>query len=124
MVLQAFKTMKCFQFFNRGKDNEPQTESGLNSTSGSNHSTKSGGQTQLPNLYERPNSLRVFTFPELKQMTKSFSLSFKLGEGGFGSVYKGITKSSEDPAKKHAVAVKQLGKRGLQVCSPLSYTSL
>ncbi|XP_073151249.1 serine/threonine-protein kinase PCRK1-like isoform X2 [Henckelia pumila] len=125
--------MKCFQFFNRWRNREPQTprlnsvqssftdheqgkqtESGLNSTSGSNHSTKSRGQTQLPNLYERPNGLRLFTFPELKQMTKSFSLSSKLGEGGFGSVYKGFMKCSEDPAKKHAVAVKQLGKRGLQ----------
>lgn len=125
--------MKCFQIFNRGKNNEPQTprlnsvqssftdheqrkqtESGPNSTSESSHSTKSRGQTQLPNLYERPNSLRVFTFPELKQMTKSFSHSSKLGEGGFGSVYQGVMKSSEDPAKKHAVAVKQLGTRGLQ----------
>ncbi|XP_075491862.1 serine/threonine-protein kinase PCRK1-like isoform X2 [Primulina tabacum] len=124
--------MKCFLFFNRGKNIEPQTsrlnsvqpsftdheqgkqtESGLDSTSGSNHITKSRGQTQLP-LFERPNSLRVFTFLELKQMTKSFSISYKLGEGGFGSVYKGFMKSSEDPAKKHAVAVKQLGKRGLQ----------
>ncbi|XP_075487246.1 serine/threonine-protein kinase PCRK1-like [Primulina tabacum] len=125
--------MTCCQFFNRGRNNEPQTprlnsvqssftdqeqrkqtESGPNSTSESNHNTKSRGNTHLPNLYERPNSLRVFTFPELKQMTKSFSHSSKLGEGGFGSVYQGIMKSSEDPAKKHAVAVKQLGKRGLQ----------
>ncbi|XP_073062879.1 serine/threonine-protein kinase PCRK1-like [Primulina eburnea] len=125
--------MTCCQFFNRGRNNEPQTprlnsvqssftdheqrkqtESGPDSTSESNPNTKSRGNTHLPNLYERPNSLRVFTFPELKQMTKSFSHSSKLGEGGFGSVYQGIMKSSEDPAKKHAVAVKQLGKRGLQ----------
>ncbi|KZV26058.1 putative receptor-like protein kinase-like [Dorcoceras hygrometricum] len=123
--------MKCIQLFNRGRNNEPQSQnsiqssftdhergkqsdSGLNSTSESDHSNKSRGRTKLPNLQEGPNSLRVFTFLELKQMTKNFSVSTKLGEGGFGSVYKGIMKSSEDPGKKQAVAVKQLGKRGLQ----------
>jgi serine/threonine protein kinase len=37
-----------------------------------------------------------------------------IGEGGFGCVYKGLIKDPEDPSKKIQVAVKQLGKRGLQ----------
>lgn len=38
-----------------------------------------------------------------------------IGEGGFGCVYWGTIKNLEDPSKKIEVAVKQLGKRGLQV---------
>ena len=38
-----------------------------------------------------------------------------IGEGGFGCVYKGVIKSAEDPSTKIEVAVKQLGKRGMQV---------
>ncbi|KAK6126207.1 hypothetical protein DH2020_040050 [Rehmannia glutinosa] len=54
-------------------------------------------------------------FPsELKQATRNFSNTAKLGEGGFGCVFKGVIKSSDDSAKKLDVAIKQLGKRGLQ----------
>ena len=39
-----------------------------------------------------------------------------IGEGGFGCVYKGGNQErSEDPSTKIEVAVKQLGKRGMQV---------
>ncbi|KAL0338456.1 UNVERIFIED_CONTAM: Serine/threonine-protein kinase PCRK1 [Sesamum angustifolium] len=74
----------------------------------------SPGRSQFPSLSERPSNLKVFTFSELKQATKNFSRTTKLGEGGFGCVFKGIVKISEDPAQKIDVAVKQLGRRGLQ----------
>ncbi|XP_065855536.1 serine/threonine-protein kinase PCRK1-like isoform X2 [Euphorbia lathyris] len=61
-----------------------------------------------------PSNLRVFTVSELKSATKNFSRSVMLGEGGFGCVYRGSIKSTEDPNKKLEVAVKQLGKRGMQ----------
>ncbi|KAL6492704.1 hypothetical protein OROGR_033170 [Orobanche gracilis] len=62
----------------------------------------------------RTSNLKDFTFSELKQATKHFGRTAKLGEGGFGYVYKGAIRSSDDPAKKIDVAVKQLGRRGLQ----------
>ncbi|KAA8516561.1 hypothetical protein F0562_016933 [Nyssa sinensis] len=65
-------------------------------------------------LSQRPSNLKVFTFSELKTATNNFSRTVKLGEGGFGCVYKGVIKSSENPLKDIDVAVKQLGKRGSQ----------
>lgn len=125
--------MNCFQFYNGEKKEEPKTlvpnsaqssftdlemkQSGseLNSQNVSDTSTESRGRGQFPSLSERPSNLKVFTFSDLKQVTKNFGRTAKLGEGGFGCVYKGIIKSSEDPSKKIDVAVKQLGRRGLQV---------
>ncbi|KAI3474633.1 hypothetical protein Pfo_029815, partial [Paulownia fortunei] len=117
-----FMPMRCFQFYNGEKKGEPKTtrpnsaqssftdreirQSGseFNSQNASDTSTESRGRSQFP----------IFTFSELKQATKNFSRTTKLGEGGFGCVFKGIIKSSDDPAKKIGVAVKQLGRRGLQ----------
>ncbi|KAL3531951.1 hypothetical protein ACH5RR_005472 [Cinchona calisaya] len=127
--------MGCFQFYIGEKKDEPKTtksnvissscsaftdrevrQSGseLNSQNASDASTESRGRNQFPSLSERPNNLKVFTFAELKAATKNFSRSTKLGEGGFGCVYKGVIKSSDDPLKRVDVAVKQLGRRGMQ----------
>ncbi|XVE61689.1 hypothetical protein DITRI_Ditri06bG0060200 [Diplodiscus trichospermus] len=65
-------------------------------------------------MSQRPSNLIVFTVAELKSATKNFSRSVMLGEGGFGCVYKGIIKSPDDSSQKIEVAVKQLGKKGLQ----------
>ncbi|KAG8376573.1 hypothetical protein BUALT_Bualt09G0077500 [Buddleja alternifolia] len=92
-----------------------QSGSEFNSQGASDTSTESRGRNQFPSLSERPSNLNVFTFSELKQVTKNFSRTAKLGEGGFGCVYKGVMKSSDDPSKKIDVAVKQLGRRGLQI---------
>ncbi|KAJ0817691.1 putative non-specific serine/threonine protein kinase [Helianthus annuus] len=35
----------------------------------------------------------VFTFAELKTATENFCIASKIGEGVFGSVYKGVIKS-------------------------------
>lgn len=131
-AINHLMVMKCFQFHIGEKREEAKTprptsvqssftdheirQSGseFNSQNASEESTESRGRSQFPSLSERPSNLKVFTFPELKQATKNFSRTTKLGEGGFGCVFKGIVKISEDPAQKIDVAVKQLGRRGLQ----------
>ncbi|KAG6467572.1 probable serine/threonine-protein kinase PBL23 [Zingiber officinale] len=52
---------------------------------------------------------RVFTFRELATATRNFNPENLVGEGGFGRVYKGQLKSSNE-----IVAVKQLDRKGFQ----------
>ncbi|PNY15017.1 protein kinase 2A [Trifolium pratense] len=70
----------------------------------SDNSTDSLRRSAFPNLSQRPSNLRVFTVSELKSATKNFGRSVMLGEGGFGCVYKGLIKSSDDPPSKIEVA--------------------
>lgn len=113
--------MRCFHFCSGEKKEEPKTRKpnlARPSVAGREpreSGRESRGHSRQPNLHERPSNLKVFTLLELKQITRNFSNSAKLGEGGFGCVFKGIIKSSEDPAKKINVAIKQLGKQGPQV---------
>ncbi|XP_021908611.1 probable serine/threonine-protein kinase PBL19 isoform X1 [Carica papaya] len=127
--------MKCFRFSIGDKKDEPKTPksvslqsasslftdrevgrsgSELNSRDVSGTSTESMERNSFPNMSQRTSNLRVFTVSELKSATKNFSRSVMLGEGGFGCVFRGSIKSLEDPSQKIEVAVKQLGKRGLQ----------
>ncbi|KAE8665636.1 Receptor-like serine/threonine-protein kinase [Hibiscus syriacus] len=70
----------------------------------------------IPELYEaKAPNLRVFSFSELKQATRDFNLQLKIGEGGFGSVYKGTIKPADGNGDEPlVVAIKQLNKNGLQ----------
>ncbi|XP_071720837.1 serine/threonine-protein kinase PCRK1-like [Rutidosis leptorrhynchoides] len=88
--------------------------SGLNSQNASERSMDSVGSTNFPSLSHKSSNLRVFTFSELKTATKNFSRSAKIGEGGFGCVYTGVIKNPRDPTNRLEVAVKQLGRTGLQ----------
>ncbi|CAN4117087.1 unnamed protein product [Withania somnifera] len=126
--------MKCFQFYTSEKKEEPKTEKSnpvlssftlsdsefqhshreSSSLNVSDSSTESRGRSQFPSLSDRPSDLRAFTFSELKAATKNFNRLTKIGEGGFGCVYKATIKIGEDSVKKMDVAVKQLGRRGLQ----------
>ncbi|CAN4117086.1 unnamed protein product [Withania somnifera] len=128
------KDMKCFQFYTSEKKEEPKTEKSnpvlssftlsdsefqhshreSSSLNVSDSSTESRGRSQFPSLSDRPSDLRAFTFSELKAATKNFNRLTKIGEGGFGCVYKATIKIGEDSVKKMDVAVKQLGRRGLQ----------
>lgn len=133
--------MKCFQFYTSEEKEEPKTEKSnpalssfalsdsefrhshreSSSQNVSDTSTESRGRSQVPSLSDRPSDLRAFTFSELKAATKNFNRLTKIGEGGFGSVYKATVKCGEDSVKKIDVAVKQLSRRGLQVL--LSFSS-
>ncbi|XP_031265632.1 LOW QUALITY PROTEIN: serine/threonine-protein kinase PCRK2-like [Pistacia vera] len=75
--------------------------------------TDSRGTPIIP-MSEKPSNLQVFTLAELKSATKNFSPSDLVGEGGFGYVFKGSIKNSEDPSQRVKVAVKQLGIRRMQ----------
>ncbi|EEF42926.1 Protein kinase APK1A, chloroplast precursor, putative [Ricinus communis] len=95
-------------------DREVGRSSEFNYPDVSGTSIESIDRPSFPSMSQRPSNLRVFTVAELKSATRNFSRSVMLGEGGFGCVYRGSIKSLEDPTKKLEVAVKQLGKRGMQ----------
>ena len=114
--------MKCFLFPHDDKKDEQKSpkpvlplsdRAGLTKT-GSDGSGTSTVSSSNPTLPTRENSLREFTVADLKFVTRNFSRSVMIGEGGFGCVYWGTIRSLQDPSKKIEVAVKQLGKRGLQ----------
>ncbi|KAG8377267.1 hypothetical protein BUALT_Bualt08G0010400 [Buddleja alternifolia] len=74
-------------------------------------SGKKGGSVRAKikeNNSQKGNSARSFTFKELATATQNFRGTNLIGEGGFGSVYKGRLESGP------VVAVKQLNHEGLQ----------
>lgn len=92
--------------------------------SGSRTSKSSGKSAPIP---KTPTSegvilqffkLKEFTYGELKEATRNFRGDSRIGEGGFGSVYKGwMDKQSLRPAKLGygiEVAVKRLNRDSLQ----------
>ncbi|XP_050228938.1 serine/threonine-protein kinase PCRK1-like [Mercurialis annua] len=126
----SWGAMKCFSFYGGNKRDESKTTHSVsaqfanstfagrsgdfNSQDVSATSLDSISRPSFPSMSQRPSNLRVFTVSELKSATRNFSRSVMLGEGGFGCVYRGSIKTTEDPTRKLEVAVKQLGKRGMQ----------
>ncbi|CAL5063165.1 unnamed protein product [Urochloa decumbens] len=76
----------------------------------------SQSQRSISSLYEERGhgQLRVFDYEELQAATAEFSRAQKLGEGGFGSVYKGFVRAADGKGDRIPVAVKKLNQRGLQ----------
>ena len=56
-------------------------------------------------LQDLPGRPREFKYKDLKKATNKFSAAYKLGSGGFGTVYKGIV-----PKENSVVAVKRIAK--------------
>ncbi|WRX09110.1 Serine-threonine/tyrosine-protein kinase [Theobroma cacao] len=120
--------MKCFHYFkdksrSRGQRSAPELkeerEKSGDYSGGPDRITKSScsaaSPRSIPELYEeRAHNLRVFSFSELRQATHDFSLLLKIGEGGFGSVYKGTIKPADGKGEPVVVAIKKLNKNGLQ----------
>lgn len=120
--------MKCFHYFkdksrSKGQRSAPELKQERKSEgySGPDRITKSSCSTSvasprsIPELYEaKAHNLRVFSFSELKQATRDFNLLHKIGEGGFGSVYKGTIKPADGKGEPFEVAIKKLNKNGLQ----------
>lgn len=118
--------MKCFHYFkDRSRSRLQKSAPILHDQSKSDVSeaervTKSSCSATsprgIPELYEeKSQNLRVFTFSELKQATNNFSRLLKIGEGGFGSVYKATIKPLEGKGDPIVVAIKKLNRDGYQV---------
>lgn len=119
--------MKCFYYFKfihkgRGQRSAPELkEQEKSQFSGSERVTKSSCSSTssprgIPKLYEeKGHNLRVFSFSELKRATSDFNRLLKIGEGGFGSVFKGSIKPVDGNGENLLVAIKRLNKDALQV---------
>ncbi|KAK9068052.1 hypothetical protein SSX86_012163 [Deinandra increscens subsp. villosa] len=57
---------------------------------------------------EKGHNLRKFSFSELRKATDNFNRSLKIGEGGFGCVYKGSIRPSGGHGDPILVAIKKL----------------
>ncbi|PWA33920.1 protein kinase superfamily protein [Artemisia annua] len=119
--------MKCFHYFkdrrSRVQRSAPilkeETNLSISGDVSKDRVTKSSGSSNSPRgiveLYEeKAGKLRVFTYPELKQATNDFTRLRKIGEGGFGCVYKGSIKPVDGKGDPIVVAVKKLNSDGFQ----------
>ncbi|XP_076950110.1 serine/threonine-protein kinase PCRK1-like [Bidens hawaiensis] len=114
-------SFRCFSF-SFGEEIEYETRIETKTTSTDTFYTASSNfnghitdsqASDLQILAGKPSKLRVFTVAELKFATRNFSTSSKIGEGGFGSVYRGVVKSLDHPFNEIQIAVK-LANGGLQ----------
>ncbi|XP_075510906.1 putative serine/threonine-protein kinase PBL19 [Primulina tabacum] len=117
--------MKCFYPFkektrSRRQNSAPVLKNQNNSDiSQTERVTKSScsapSPRSIPELYEeKARHLRVFKFSELKQATNNFNRLLKIGEGGFGCVYKASIKPADGNGDPFVVAIKKLNKDGYQ----------
>ncbi|KAJ6808189.1 putative receptor-like protein kinase [Iris pallida] len=113
--------MGCLDYFKRKRRGSQQQSKPSSDDSGiPKHVSRSSGSTlssprSLPSLYEeRAHNLRAFELKELRDATDGFSRRLKIGEGGFGCVYKGSIKHLGGKGGSTAVAVKKLNQNSLQ----------
>lgn len=119
--------LKCFYIFKdksrpRRGESAPElsNQSRRDGNSEGNLVTRSAGSVSsarsIPEMYrEREQNLRAFSLSELKEATRNFNRMLKIGEGGFGSVYKGSIQPSNGKGDPIVVAIKKLNTFGLQV---------
>ncbi|KAF9689733.1 hypothetical protein SADUNF_Sadunf01G0123000 [Salix dunnii] len=117
--------MKCFYIFkgkSKSKKGQANSAPELRDQSKSNTSSPSRTAKSLPSprsvpeLYkEKEHNLRVFSFQELREATNGFNRLLKIGEGGFGSVYKGTVRPASGQRDPIVVAIKKLNNHGLQI---------
>ncbi|CAO2837924.1 unnamed protein product [Amaranthus hypochondriacus] len=118
--------MNCFSFKkNKKKQHKANSAPELSkqntaNTSNNKRVSKSGNSVSasksIPELYkERQHNLRVFTYEELSEATNGFNKLLRIGEGGFGSVFKGtINTPNKGIPNPTVVAIKKLNRYGLQ----------
>ncbi|KAL1568167.1 non-specific serine/threonine protein kinase [Salvia divinorum] len=95
----------------RASQSAPLSRRAINTTSGGNTITnkKRDGMGSTP-------TVRIFTFKELKAATRNFHGDSVIGDGGFGTVYKGWIheKFSAKEGSGSVVAVKKLNHQSMQ----------
>ncbi|KAK8479911.1 hypothetical protein V6N13_073380 [Hibiscus sabdariffa] len=119
--------MKCFSIFIKGRSKntkgESRTSPELRNQSKSDSLALSRTRTSssfpsprsIPELYkEKEHNLRVFSFQELRDATHGFNKLLKIGEGGFGGVYKGTISPLNGKGEPVVAAIKKLNTLGLQ----------
>lgn len=116
--------MKCFYIFKdklkkKKGDSRSAPELGNRSTPDTlplSRTTRSlPSPRSITELYkEKEHNLRVFSFEELREATNGFNRLLKIGEGGFGSVYKGTIRPADGQVNSIPVAIKKLNKYGWQ----------
>ncbi|GAB4857732.1 Probable serine/threonine-protein kinase pbl19 [Ancistrocladus abbreviatus] len=115
--------MMCFKFRSKSKNKKAESAPELRKQSSSdvqaNRATKSANSASssrsIPELYkEKEQNLRVFTYSELREATNDFNRMLRIGEGGFGTVYKGKIMPASGQGDPVDVAIKKLNKNGMQ----------
>ncbi|GLU05488.1 hypothetical protein SLE2022_225880 [Rubroshorea leprosula] len=115
--------MNCFYIFKDKSKSKRKSQSdpvlrdkGKPETSALNRAVRSmPSPRSIQELYkENEHNLKVFSYEELRDATHAFNKLLKLGEGGFGSVYKGTIKPANGQGESTIVAIKKLNKHGLQ----------
>ncbi|XP_028777986.1 probable serine/threonine-protein kinase PBL19 [Neltuma alba] len=116
--------MYCFHCFTRRirrRSSKPELKEELKSRNSEvNRITESLSASPsprgIPELYEeKAHNLRVFSFAELQRATNNFSRLLKIGQGGFGSVFKGSIQAPGGNNKEFiSVAIKRLEPDGFQ----------
>ncbi|CAI9102086.1 OLC1v1000288C1 [Oldenlandia corymbosa var. corymbosa] len=82
---------------------------------GAKSSGSATSRRSVSELYEEKGQyLRVFSFGDLAQATNNFNRMLKIGEGGFGSVYRGTIKPVGGKGDPTVVAIKKLNRDGFQ----------
>ncbi|KAF9685474.1 hypothetical protein SADUNF_Sadunf03G0058300 [Salix dunnii] len=119
--------MKCFHIFKeksknvKGKANSaPELRDQRKPDSSASRRTAKSlpCPRSVPESYKvNEHKLRVFSFQELREATNGFNRLLKIGEGGFGSVYKGTIRPANGQGDPTVVAIKKLNNHGLQVQS-------
>ncbi|GAB2273725.1 Probable serine/threonine-protein kinase pbl19 [Dionaea muscipula] len=115
--------MMCFNFKRKSKTQKAESAPELrykgSSNVSANRETKSANSASssrtIPDLYrEREHNLRVFSYSELREATNDFNRLLRIGQGGFGTVYKGTIKAPNGSGEPSVVAIKRLNKQGMQ----------
>ncbi|KAI3817538.1 hypothetical protein L1987_11333 [Smallanthus sonchifolius] len=111
--------IKSESAISNGYESKTGERNGCSSNSSSKVST--GSQTQTPRSEGeilQSSNLKSFTYSELKNATRNFRPDSVLGQGGFGSVFKGWVDEHSLAASKPGVgvviAVKRLNQEGFQ----------